>query len=62
MVFLFFLFSPKLFRAADIQALAMHKKLSLLGNTAGQVPLRLWQISKESQRQVIFKWKNCQLI
>ncbi|KFW07611.1 MAPK/MAK/MRK overlapping kinase, partial [Fulmarus glacialis] len=35
----------------DIQALAMHKKLRLLGSTAGQVPLRLWQISKESQRQ-----------
>ncbi|KAM6068870.1 MAPK/MAK/MRK overlapping kinase isoform 2-T2 [Theristicus caerulescens] len=37
--------------AADTQALAMHKKLRLLGNTAGQVPLRLWQISKKSQRQ-----------
>ncbi|KAM9291405.1 MAPK/MAK/MRK overlapping kinase isoform 4-T4 [Morus bassanus] len=37
--------------AADPQALAMHKKLSLLGNTAGQVPLQLWQISKEGQRQ-----------
>ncbi|XP_009889391.1 PREDICTED: MAPK/MAK/MRK overlapping kinase [Charadrius vociferus] len=37
--------------AADTQALAMHKKLRLLGNTAGQVPLRLWQISRESQRQ-----------
>ncbi|KAM7109347.1 LOW QUALITY PROTEIN: MAPK/MAK/MRK overlapping kinase [Ciconia maguari] len=36
--------------AADTQALAMHKKIRLLGNTAGQVPLRL-QISKESQRQ-----------
>ncbi|KAM9291404.1 MAPK/MAK/MRK overlapping kinase isoform 3-T3 [Morus bassanus] len=38
-------------QAADPQALAMHKKLSLLGNTAGQVPLQLWQISKEGQRQ-----------
>ncbi|KAM6394087.1 MAPK/MAK/MRK overlapping kinase isoform 1-T1 [Pluvialis apricaria] len=37
--------------AADTQALAMHKKLRLLGNTAGQVPLHLWQISRESQRQ-----------
>ncbi|KAM6204211.1 LOW QUALITY PROTEIN: MAPK/MAK/MRK overlapping kinase [Sarcoramphus papa] len=36
--------------AADTQALAMHKKLRLLGNTTGQVS-HLWQISKESQRQ-----------
>ncbi|XP_029885817.1 MAPK/MAK/MRK overlapping kinase isoform X4 [Aquila chrysaetos chrysaetos] len=38
-------------QAADTQALAMHKKLRLLGNTSGQVPLHLWQISKEGQRQ-----------
>ncbi|KFV00864.1 MAPK/MAK/MRK overlapping kinase, partial [Pterocles gutturalis] len=38
-------------READTQALAMHKKLRFLGNTAGQVPLHLKQISKESQRQ-----------
>ncbi|KAM6359452.1 MAPK/MAK/MRK overlapping kinase isoform 7-T7 [Alca torda] len=37
--------------AADTQALATHKKFKLLGNTAGQVPLHLWQISKESERQ-----------
>ncbi|XP_054682110.1 LOW QUALITY PROTEIN: MAPK/MAK/MRK overlapping kinase [Grus americana] len=37
--------------AADTQALAMHKKFRLLGNSAGQVPLHLWQISKGSQRQ-----------
>ncbi|XP_074960055.1 MAPK/MAK/MRK overlapping kinase isoform X5 [Phalacrocorax aristotelis] len=38
-------------QAADPQPMAMHKKLRLLGNTAGQVPLQSWQISKESQRQ-----------
>ncbi|XP_064316866.1 MAPK/MAK/MRK overlapping kinase isoform X2 [Phalacrocorax carbo] len=37
--------------AADPQLMAVHKKLRLLGNTAGQVPLQSWQISKESQRQ-----------
>ncbi|KFZ46044.1 MAPK/MAK/MRK overlapping kinase, partial [Antrostomus carolinensis] len=35
----------------DTQALAMQKKLRLLGNTSQQVPLHWWQISKESQRQ-----------
>ncbi|XP_064316870.1 MAPK/MAK/MRK overlapping kinase isoform X5 [Phalacrocorax carbo] len=38
-------------QAADPQLMAVHKKLRLLGNTAGQVPLQSWQISKESQRQ-----------
>ncbi|XP_025935364.1 MAPK/MAK/MRK overlapping kinase [Apteryx rowi] len=37
--------------AADKQALAMHKKVRLLGNTAGREPLHLWQIPKERQRQ-----------
>ncbi|XP_021148153.2 MAPK/MAK/MRK overlapping kinase isoform X1 [Columba livia] len=37
--------------AAGTQDLAKHKKLRLLGNTAGQAPLHWWQISKESQRQ-----------
>ncbi|KFR12561.1 MAPK/MAK/MRK overlapping kinase, partial [Opisthocomus hoazin] len=41
----------KTIKAADREALATHNKLRLLGNTAGQVPLHLWQISKESQRQ-----------
>ncbi|XP_063189094.1 MAPK/MAK/MRK overlapping kinase isoform X2 [Chroicocephalus ridibundus] len=41
--------------AADTQALATHKKFRLLGNTAGQVPLHLWQISKESQRQFFLR-------
>lgn len=59
--FLFFSsFSPKLFRAADTQALATHKKVRLLENTVGQVPLHLWQISKGSQREVIFTWKHWQ--
>ncbi|XP_063189102.1 MAPK/MAK/MRK overlapping kinase isoform X8 [Chroicocephalus ridibundus] len=45
----------KLKQAADTQALATHKKFRLLGNTAGQVPLHLWQISKESQRQFFLR-------
>lgn len=60
MVLLSFFFPPELSRAAGTQDLAKHKKLRLLGNTAGQAPLHWWQISKESQRQVIYKWKNCQ--
>ncbi|KGL77647.1 MAPK/MAK/MRK overlapping kinase, partial [Tinamus guttatus] len=36
---------------ADKPALAMHKKVRLLGNPAGQEPLHLWQIPKERQRQ-----------
>ncbi|KAM9239172.1 LOW QUALITY PROTEIN: MAPK/MAK/MRK overlapping kinase [Leptosomus discolor] len=48
--------------STDRQALAMHKNFRLLGNTSGQVPLHLWQTSKESQRQAIFNWKNCQPI
>uniref|UniRef100_G1NKX4 MAPK/MAK/MRK overlapping kinase n=1 Tax=Meleagris gallopavo TaxID=9103 RepID=G1NKX4_MELGA len=35
--------------ADDTQALATHKKVRLLENTVGQVPLHLWQISKGSQ-------------
>ncbi|OXB79001.1 UNVERIFIED_CONTAM: hypothetical protein H355_004544 [Colinus virginianus] len=38
-------------RAADTQALAMRKKVGLLENTVGRVPLHLWQIAKESQRE-----------
>ncbi|POI23299.1 hypothetical protein CIB84_012953, partial [Bambusicola thoracicus] len=38
-------------QAADPQALATHKKVRLLENTVGQVPLHLWQISKGSQRE-----------
>ncbi|XP_064316871.1 MAPK/MAK/MRK overlapping kinase isoform X6 [Phalacrocorax carbo] len=45
--------------AADPQLMAVHKKLRLLGNTAGQVPLQSWQISKESQRQQSEKQKAC---
>ncbi|XP_021256915.1 MAPK/MAK/MRK overlapping kinase isoform X5 [Numida meleagris] len=37
--------------AADTQALATHKKVRLLENRAGQVPLHLWQTPKESQRE-----------
>ncbi|XP_021256917.1 MAPK/MAK/MRK overlapping kinase isoform X7 [Numida meleagris] len=38
-------------QAADTQALATHKKVRLLENRAGQVPLHLWQTPKESQRE-----------
>lgn len=38
------------FWAADTQTLATHR-VRLLENTPGQVPLHLWQISKESQKQ-----------
>ncbi|XP_065605825.1 MAPK/MAK/MRK overlapping kinase [Cyrtonyx montezumae] len=37
--------------AADTQASATHKKVGLLENTVGRVPLHLWQIPKESQRE-----------
>uniref|UniRef100_A0A8C3DL41 Uncharacterized protein n=1 Tax=Corvus moneduloides TaxID=1196302 RepID=A0A8C3DL41_CORMO len=37
------------------QALTMHKKLRLVGNTSGQVPQYLCQISKASPRQVVLK-------
>ncbi|XP_051476275.1 MAPK/MAK/MRK overlapping kinase isoform X1 [Apus apus] len=36
---------------ADAQPLALHKKLRLLGNKSGSVPLHLLQVSKGSQRQ-----------
>ncbi|XP_010213542.1 PREDICTED: MAPK/MAK/MRK overlapping kinase [Tinamus guttatus] len=44
--------------AADKPALAMHKKVRLLGNPAGQEPLHLWQIPKERQRQLVIMYSD----